>query len=381
MSPNQTSKVTHLSLDASACACADCSQYMYSPKGDDHLRSSAMSANQTGKPEDDKVATHRIKCEQCDQDSVGAFRQAPEPPRLCIECEDRAVRLLPVLAPWRDEGEWDEGKWDECEDEEGDWKCWGCRFEGGQGHARMVLTNNGWGRRSFCRKCYLHRTVPPPHFECEWCNKSFAKGDIYGRVCLKCLQCTRYMERGVKYDEAKISLKDILDRIFADDRYSPSSFPKMLDPLLGRADGHEPQAAPSWRNRHTRPEFGDWYNRHTRPEFGDCPVPGMAICSGCLSVESYVRGNFFGSLCKCCAVSRAEGLFKPGELTTSIPDLLNLLFNFWDFTKSPRERGGEFYSSFPAICPRACCDELRFRLSEEILTSIQTLFVDDGPER
>jgi hypothetical protein len=147
-----------------------------------------------------------------------------------------------------------------------------------------------------------------PHWICGDCNGAFPKGQIYGSLCFICAKDN--IGASFQLGEINISLKDLLDRIFSDERYSPTSRPKYINTSSG--------ANPN-------PDSGD-----------ELDLSLMAVCSACHVVDS--RSEFFGSLCTDCAETGAHNLFKSGEVGMSISGLLHEVYLGCDLLSTRGER-------------------------------------------
>jgi len=147
-----------------------------------------------------------------------------------------------------------------------------------------------------------------PHWICGDCNGAFPKGQIYGSLCFTCAKDN--IGASFQLGEINISLKDLLNRIFSDERFSPTSRPKYINTCGG--------ANPD-------PDSDDELN----PSL-------MAVCSACHVVDS--RSEFFGSLCTDCAATHAHNLVKPGEVRMSISDLLYEVYLGCDLLSTRAER-------------------------------------------
>lgn len=151
---------------------------------------------------------------------------------------------------------------------------------------------------------------PPeiPHWICGDYYGAFPKGQIYGSLCFNCAKDS--IGASFQLGEINISLRDMLNRIFADERYSPTSRPKYINTSSG--------ANPD-------PDSDD-----------ELDLSLKAVCSACHTVDS--RSEFFGSLCTDCAETRAHSLFKPGEVRMSISDLLYEVYLGCDLLSTRAER-------------------------------------------
>lgn len=76
-------------------------------------------------------------------------------------------------------------------------------------------------------------TNPPkiPHWICGDYYGAFPKGQIYGSLCFNCAKDS--IGASFQLGEINISLRDMLNRIFADERYSPTSRPKYINTSSG----------------------------------------------------------------------------------------------------------------------------------------------------
>ncbi|KAK0738916.1 hypothetical protein B0T18DRAFT_395130 [Schizothecium vesticola] len=151
---------------------------------------------------------------------------------------------------------------------------------------------------------------PPeiPYWICGDCNGAFPKGQIYGSLCFTCAKGN--IGASFQLGEINISLKDLLNRIFSDERYSPTSRPKYINTGGGT---------------NSDPDSDD-----------ELDLSLMAVCSACHVVDS--RSEFFESLCANCAETRAHNLFKPGEVRMSISDLLHEVYLGCDLLSTRAER-------------------------------------------
>lgn len=153
-----------------------------------------------------------------------------------------------------------------------------------------------------------NQTPEISHWICGDCKGAFPKGQIYGSLCFNCAKDN--IGASFQLGEINISLRDMLNRIFSDERYSPTSRPKYINTSSG--------ANPD-------PDSDD-----------ELDLSLMAVCSTCHVVDS--RSEFFGSLCTDCAETRAHALFKPGEVRMSISDLLYEVYLACDLLSTPAER-------------------------------------------
>lgn len=153
-----------------------------------------------------------------------------------------------------------------------------------------------------------NQTPKISHWICGDCKGAFPKGQIYGSLCFNCAKDN--IGASFQLGEINISLRDMLNRIFSDERYSPTSRPKYINTSSG--------ANPD-------PDSDD-----------ELDLSLMAVCSACHVVDS--RSEFFGSLCTDCAETRAHALFKPGEVRMSISDLLYEVYLGCDLLSTPAER-------------------------------------------
>lgn len=153
-----------------------------------------------------------------------------------------------------------------------------------------------------------NQTPEISHWICGDCKGAFPKGQVYGRLCFNCAKDS--IGASFQFGEINISLRDMLNRIFSDERYSPTSRPQYINTSSG--------ANPD-------PDSDD-----------ELDLSLMAVCSACHVVDS--RSEFFGSLCTDCVETRAHNLFKPGEVRVSISDLLYKIYLGCDLLSTRAER-------------------------------------------